>query len=428
MLSGRMNWVIAAVSGSALVLAGMAAVSQEAPRPPVVPDRLPEPSEVRFPGDIPLPVEPALSTARNASKPAAAETQVAISAAGNSEAEMVTERYPDGNAKVQRQVILDPAGNYVNHGTYVEHDSHGKIVKSGEYRNGRLHGKWIRHFEEGRGRLFSGSLEGQFLGPFVAEAGFVDGQLHGSWIIKSQSGAKIIEWSFDRGIRSGKSTWWYPNGEKRLEVVYRNGMIDGDLLEWNTEGKLVNRVAYLDGRRLAKTVEWYAPGQKYYEGYYLLAQDVVEPVYDWWNGTARATPVTRVGQQQKHGPWIAWHRNGNKQIEAQYDRDLPVGKFTWWYENGQKQAEGEYQGGVKHGTWTTWHANGLKESRSEYREGNLAGKWMRWDTAGRLAETHDFNVESVQDVKKERAGLGEREMPGVIRPLKTVTAPKPRSI
>jgi antitoxin component YwqK of YwqJK toxin-antitoxin module len=273
--------------------------------------------------------------------------------------------------------------------------------------------------------LFSGNLDSEFPGPFVSEATFVDGQLHGLWTIKSRMGHNVIEWTFENGVRSGKSSWWYPNGEKRTEVVFKKGLMDSDVLEWSIDGKMTSRVSTLDGKRLVKRVEWYAQGKKNYEGAYLLAQDVAEPFYDWWTCSSKANPLVQVGPDLKHGLWVSWYPNGTKKSEGQFDRDMPAGRFTWFYENGQKQAEGDYRAGVQQGVWTTWHSNGLKQSRYEYRDGNLVGKWMRWDISGKLAEVHDFNVENPQDLHKERASASDRTAPGA-GPSTRPDSPPPR--
>lgn len=436
MSSVRLKRILAFVGGSITALACLTAVAQDGPLLAGLPDQIPDSLAIPSPGALPLPPEPAgkraaavrrlppieMSRSSDSAKP----STPAAAIVGNNETETVTERYANGNIRIERQVALDPEGNYVNHGTYAEYAPNGRLFRSGEFSQGKQHGKWLQYFEDGRGRLFSGKLEPQFVGPFVSEATFADGVLHGSWIIRSHSG-KIIEWNFDRGIRAGKSTWWYPNGEKRVEVVYHNGRMDGELLEWSPEGKMIGRIPFIQGQRLVKKVEWFAPGQKSYEGHYLTAQDVVQPNYDWWNTTAKATPVARVGQDQKHGVWIAWYPNGKRRIEAQYEHDSPVGAFTWWYENGQKQAEGQYKTGIKHGTWMTWHANGLKESTCEYRDGTLVGKWMRWDASGKLAETHDFNVEKPEDVKRSRASIDKKDRPEASREPKTASFPLPKS-
>ena len=158
---------------------------------------------------------------------------------------------------------------------------------------------------------------------------------------------KVCEWEFDHGERSGKSVWYYPNGLKRREVDYRQGDIDGEVVEYSADQpqKVALREKYVDGRRLAAQVDNYAPGQKRAEGWILYAKENTKSNYDFWNGIAAIQVVGTEGQNQRHGLWTWWHKNGQKQMEGRYEADLPVGKFTWWYPNGQKQLQGEYIAG-----------------------------------------------------------------------------------
>jgi len=333
----------------------------------------------------------------------------------NAKVETVAERYPTGSIKIERQVMQDAVGNYVNHGTYTMFDPDGQVIKTGEFRNGKQYGKWTQHFEKDEGHLFSSGKESGFVGPFVSEAIFDDGQLHGTWTIQDANGQKVFEWQFDYGVRNGKSTWWHVNAEKRLEAFYKDGVLNGEVLEWDREGKQASQASYIEGRCLTGVVGWYALGQKRFEGYYLRVPNISEPTYDWWTTSAADASAAPAGKDQKHGVWVEWYRNGNKKTEGQYDHDLPVGTFTWWYENGQKQAEGQYHTGMKTGTWITWYPNGLKASQGEYRDGNLVSKWTRWDADGKVAEVQDFDTarpqqarsqssQSSQNTQKERTG------------------------
>ena len=322
--------------------------------------------------------------------------EVSTTATAATSVELVTERYPNGNVKIERQVTKDANGNYVNQGTYKAYDLDGKVQKAGEFVDGKLQGKWTQSLAKDNGHLFSADHDTEFSGPFVSEATFVDGQLHGAWTIKDQTGRSVVAWNFDNGVRDGKWTWWYPNGEKRLEATFSNGKLDGDVLEYSRDGQQTSKETYIDGMHLTKTVGWYTLGQKHFEGYYLRDSDMPEPSYDWWKGTVATTATKASEKDLQHGAWIEWYQSGNKKTEAQYDHGVAVGRFTWWYENGQKQAEVDFHAGVLGGTWVTWHPNGLKESQAEFKNGELVDQWMHWDADGKLVETRHFNQPTAQ--------------------------------
>lgn len=324
--------------------------------------------------------------------------------------ETVIDRYQNGAVNVERQAYRDAQGDFVNHGNYTVRDLDGAVVRSGEFRGGKQHGKWLHRFQHDTGHLFSAKDDGQFTGPFVSEANFDDGRLHGLWTIKTAAGKNVIQWGFQYGDRHGKSTWWYASGQKRLEANYQKGILHGEVLEWSPDGKLAKQGTYVDGRHRVKKVGWYPTGEKHYEGTSLGAQIAVEPIVDWWNATATATPTENLGKTQKDGLWVTWYRNGTKQAEGRYQRDLPNGEFVWWYENGTKQAQGTYRAGAKDGLWITWFSTGARESQIEYRQGVVSGKWMVWNAQGKLVQSRDFSGkgQSTAEAGKGSSAIGQR--------------------
>ena len=389
-----------------LLLVGLSARADELSDPKMASTPAPEQTDADVQGAVPeAPAPPAKDVS-----PAAAPASIAAS---ETDAETVTERYPNGKIKIERQVTKDAAGNYVNQGTYTEYALDGTVLKTGVFQDGKLQGKWTQSFAKDDGHLFSADHESEFLGPFTSEATFVDGRLDGTWTIKDRNGQKIVEWNFEQGVRDGKWSWSYPRGERRLEATFKNGKLDGEVLEWSQDGQLTNKTNYVDGRQLVKTVEWYTLGQKHFEGCYLRVPKMSEPTYDWWKETITTVAAAPAGEDQKHGAWMEWYRSGNKKTEAQYDHNVAVGKFTWWYENGQKQAEVGYQMGVLNGTWTTWHTNGLKESQAEYRNGELVDKWMHWDADGKLVEMRDPSKATPENAKGGRATTTRAAAPAV---------------
>ncbi len=308
--------------------------------------------------------------------------------------ELVTERYRNGKIKIEREVTRDANGNYVNQGTYKEYDPDGKVQKTGEFVDGKQQGKWTQTFAKDEGHLFSTDHDTAFSGPFVSEATFVAGRLDGAWTIKDHKGRNVVAWSFDNGVRNGKWTWWYPNGEKRLEATFKSGNLDEDVVEYCQNGQQASKDTYVDGMRLTKTVGWYTLGQKHFEGYNLQASDMPEPTYDWWKSTVTTTPAKAAEKQLKHGAWVEWYQSGNKKTEFQYDHGVATGRFIWWYENGQKQAEVDYRAGALGGIWITWHENGQKESQATYRDGELVNPLMHWDADGKLLDVRRPNQPS----------------------------------
>ncbi len=261
-----------------LLLMGLSARADELSDPKMASTPAPEQTDANVQGTVPeAPAPPAKDVL-----PAAAPAPMAAS---ETDAETVTERYPNGKIKIERQVTKDAAGNYVNQGTYTEYALDGTVLKTGVFQDGKLQGKWTQSFAKDDGHLFSADHESEFLGPFTSEATFVDGRLDGAWTIKDRNGQTIVEWNFEQGVRDGKWSWSYPRGERRLEATFKNGKLDGDVLEWSQDGQLTNKTNYVDGRQLVKTVEWYTLGQKHFEGCYLRVPKMSEPTYDWWKET-----------------------------------------------------------------------------------------------------------------------------------------------
>jgi uncharacterized protein len=335
--------------------------------------------------------EPAPITADEATESVATEE----TAGGD---EVIRERFPNSAVKVERHVTQDAEGNYYNHGLWTQWDEKGRLVGSGEYRYGKRHGRWLRWYGPTEAQMLSGPLYKDFQAPFVAEATFEDGVLHGTWKILDSKTRKVCDWEFDHGERSGKSVWYYPSGLKRREVDYRQSEIDGEVVEYSAEQpqKVTLREKYVDGRRLAAQVDNYAPGQKRAEGWILYAKEITKSNYDFWNGVASIQVTGTEGQNQRHGLWTWWHKNGQKQMEGRYEADLPIGKFTWWYANGQKQLQGEYIAGKQNGKFTWWHASGQKQLEGGYVAGQLTGKWTRWNGEGHVVEVGDYTADGKQ--------------------------------
>ena len=57
----------------------------------------------------------------------------------NGHPEVIKERYPSGEVKIEREVTQDAGGNYLNHGAWKMFDERGNLVAQGEYRLRQSH-------------------------------------------------------------------------------------------------------------------------------------------------------------------------------------------------------------------------------------------------------------------------------------------------
>ena len=316
---------------------------------------------------------------------------------GNDEAEtseIVRERFPNRQVKIERHVSQDEYGNYINHGSWKQWDEQGNLVAQGEFKMGERSGVWHRWHRRDESPLFTQVPYNQYQGPFISQAKFTEGKLDGHWIVFDAQQNKISDWAFQDGDRHGPSVWWYSNGRKMRELDYAEGDVDGFAREWSPEGKETADDKYVKGHKIASKTSYHSAAQKKAEGTYLFAKVVRQTEDQWWD--AKPATFTREGKDVKHGVWTSWYPNGQEHIRGEYRNDLEVGKFTWWYSNGQKALEGLYREGKPDGRWVWWHENGQKATQGDYELGSLAGRWMGWTTDGKLVrqEEHDASSRS----------------------------------
>lgn len=302
-------------------------------------------------------------------------------------AELVTERYPDGKIKVEREVIQDDEQNYIQHGSYKTYDTQGRVVIHGHYKHNEMDGLWTRIYYTRETALLNKAPFNQGQLPLVSQAHFHSGQLHGKWVIYDQLKRKLSEWEFNDGKRHGLSSWWYANGMDMRKISYRDGTIHGELSEWDRNSKKVTAHIYQDGRRLETKTEYYANRAKKAEGPVLYPKLVLETPDDWQECTLAT--YSQSGEAEKHGVWQSWHSNGQRHLQGQYAHDIPAGSFTWWHANGQKSLAAEFRDGKRHGTWTWWHPNGLKSIQGDYANDTPVSNWLWWNEAGKVVQRAD---------------------------------------
>ena len=72
--------------------------------------------------------------------------------------------------------------------------------------------------------------------------------------LNENTGEKMIEGFFRKGVKNGKWTWWNKEGLKDSSGIYNNGLKNGNWLYWDEKENKTKRGTFKKGLLLG---EWY---------------------------------------------------------------------------------------------------------------------------------------------------------------------------
>jgi antitoxin component YwqK of YwqJK toxin-antitoxin module len=304
--------------------------------------------------------------------------------------EVVRDRYPDGKTKIERQVVLDLTGNYVNHGEWKHLNPKGGVIAQGHFEMGKRLGPWMNWHGPREAPVLNIYPFNKFKPPFRSQANFVDDQMDGEWLIVDSAERKCMQISLSGGKRNGTTTVWLPNGNVFSQATYDQGMRVGDVMEADQKGQLQRVATYIEGRSLSTKTAKGRGKHKKSEEQFLGAPTVQKVKDDFW--TLTLAEYVAEGEPVRHGPSTIWFDNGQLQQQGYYQYGKKAGTFTFYYENGQVAASGDYKDDLPDGMWVWSHGNGQKATVGEYRAGREVGEWRWWAEDGTLASQKTYGA------------------------------------
>lgn len=147
-------------------------------------------------------------------------------------------------------------------GTWTELRRDGLVEAEGEYvlTGDLLEGKWPEEF----GHTGNDSMVSKYFGGLAT---------HGVWTKYDFRGGKETG-PYERRVRHGRWTSWYPGGALHKKLGYDGGKLTGSYEEWSASGTLVAKGAYLEGRKHGDWKEFHANGKLAAAGRYAKGQKV----------------------------------------------------------------------------------------------------------------------------------------------------------
>jgi hypothetical protein len=116
--------------------------------------------------------------------------------------EVVRENFPNGKVRIERHVVLDLTGNYVNHGPWKQFDAKGNILAEGQFDMGKRAGMWTRWCGPKEAPVMTSYPFNKFKAPFRSQANFVDDEMEGEWLISDSAQRKCMQVSLTLGKRN----------------------------------------------------------------------------------------------------------------------------------------------------------------------------------------------------------------------------------
>lgn len=311
--------------------------------------------------------------------------------------EVLSQRYPDGKLQIERRVVRDQFGNYLNDGKWKMYHTDGQLMGLGRFDNGQMIGVWQRvHFSRDSAWFQTADFQG-FEFPLVSTADFKDGQMDGLWVIKDSQQRKIFQLAYRDGRRQGTGSWWHSNGQLKRQLQCRDDLLHGQWQEWDENGKLVRENWFREGRRISKNTSYFRENRPEVEQSYLEPKLELVEADDWWN--ARLGSYEPTGEVVQEGPVRAWYDNGQRHMAGFFEDGMKEGEFAWWHPNGTRKLLGHYDQGQRTGRWTWWHDNGIKAAEVDFEKDLPVSTLLTWDENG----VEQLSPETVLDGESRRS-------------------------
>ncbi|MCP5022523.1 MAG: toxin-antitoxin system YwqK family antitoxin [bacterium] len=176
---------------------------------------------------------------------------------------------------------------------------------------------------------------------------------------------------YREGKREGLFTFWFANGQMRLQASFKDDLEEGEFRSYFENGDLAATGAYDKGRRSGHHAIYGTAGQLLEEGDWDIGQRVgLHRIWDDF-GILREEGVYRAGHLA--GLRTIWDEGGNTLMTGTYYAGKPNGQFTLYYPTGKKKSLGVYKDGAREGVHVGWSYAGDKIYEVMFENGEPNG-------------------------------------------------------
>ncbi len=217
-----------------------------------------------------------------------------------------------------------------------------------------------------------------------------DGLLEGSSSYFDFEGTKRDEYHYYKGLLDGYVRYWnkfgvliseylYRYNEKDTDLGYIFGISIGQHKNWHDNGNIRQIENYTnDGDQHGVQMEFHEDGSKKIEEFFHFNKRDSTYTFFHPNGQLKFQWTYQNGVFINESPYTEYHNNGAISGNGDMIEERKIGPWVYYHKNGQKKSEGVYDtvlgrhnhGGdyfaIKKGKWTYWHLNGNLLTEGEY--------------------------------------------------------------
>jgi len=148
------------------------------------------------------------------------------------------------------------------------------------------------------------------------------------------------------GDASDKTICVETDGQDRNSIIFLPNQTEpftgNNLCEYGN-GQFKSQGKFKDGIKDGKWTTWFENGQIQYEATYKVGTLVVETKYLYYeSGQIEAKEYYK---DELDGKVTLWYEDGQIKAEGNYKDGKGDGKWIWWYEDGQIKSEKNYKDG-----------------------------------------------------------------------------------
>ena len=138
------------------------------------------------------------------------------------------------------------------------------------------------------GKRFNGILINNHENGKISSKGPVsNGLMDGVWKFYSENSVMIGEVNLINGNRSGLSSFWWNNGEKKSEQYFENDLLEGESKWWDENGNLISSAVYKNGKENGLSQMWYKDGSLKERGEFINGKIIGK--WEFWDEDGNLT-------------------------------------------------------------------------------------------------------------------------------------------